>query len=331
MDFLDELEAMAQAASIMSDNHDIHDSTITLWQNLFGYPYSVAEKEIMEHRNNPLRFTVSDHHWSIVQHRMEAEGHDRESYEHLCGQMSRNKIKQPQETTTKEMRRLRASSYLIKLEGPLNNVQAVVQAAGLSSAVSAEVMTATDSSGQPNSFFKINGMDKLAIEGWLSASPHFHFTPTFIRDMLASKELSSTSPYPTLGLDSTLPQYRLGPDVTPYPAQNQYPVWYFSYGTLTDPSVISKLFGSEFQPQYHAAMIRGGVLKTWGKYNALVDDASRAGLVHGQAFLVHTRQQEECLRAYETNVYEVVRCTIEKESGESVNGLTFRFVADMME
>lgn len=133
MDFLDELEAMAQAASAPQNNDDILESTISQWQKLFNYSAAAAENKITAHRKDLARFTVSDNHWSIVRERKEAEGHDRESYEHLCGLISRDKVNQHPEITLKERRRLRASNFLIKLEGPLNSVQAIVQAAGLSS------------------------------------------------------------------------------------------------------------------------------------------------------------------------------------------------------
>ncbi|KAH7173036.1 hypothetical protein DER46DRAFT_679136 [Fusarium sp. MPI-SDFR-AT-0072] len=160
----------------------------------------MAERKITEHRNDPSRFTVSEDHWTVVLHRMEAEGHDHESYEHSCIRTSLDTINQRQEMNMKENPRLRASNFL---------------AAGKSSAASTQVLAATDLSGQPSSFFKINGIDKLTIEGWLRENPYPDLTPTFIRDLHAPKVLSSTSFYPTLGLDTTLPQYRLGSDEIP--------------------------------------------------------------------------------------------------------------------
>ncbi|CCT65218.1 uncharacterized protein FFB20_11344 [Fusarium fujikuroi] len=240
-------------------------------------------------------------------------------------------LTQSQEMPMKEKRRLRAANFLIKLEAPLNSVQAVVQAAGLWCPSSSEVLAAADLSGQSCSFFKINGMDKLAIEGWLKEYPHLDFQPTIIKNPYAQKDLSPTSLYPTLGLDITLPRFRPGPAATPRPLQNECPVWYFFYGTLTDPSFLSKLFGSNFQAEYHAATIRGGVLKTWGRYYALVDDPSHTIFVPGKALLVETREQEERLRAYETNSYEVVRCCIEMGLEKPMSGLTFRFVTDIMD
>ncbi|KAF5683783.1 hypothetical protein FCIRC_4292 [Fusarium circinatum] len=328
MDLLDELETMAQAASAFQDDNNIPESTIARWQKQFGYSAAMAKRKIIEHRNDPLHFAVSDDHWTLMRDRMEVEGHDRESYEHSYNRTSHDAVNQHKEMTMEEKRRLRDAVFLIKLEGPFSSVQAVIQAAGLWSPSSTEVLPATNLYGQPCSFFKINGMDKLAIEAWLKEHPHPGFTPTIIKDPYARKDLSSTSLYPTLGLDTTLPQFRPGPATSHRPSQNEYPVWYFFYGTLTDPSVLLKLLGPDFQARCSVANIRGGALKTWGRYNALVDDPRGTNLVFGKALLIESREQEERLRAYETSAYEVVRCSIEMGSDMPVYGLTFRFVTD---
>ncbi|EXK26924.1 hypothetical protein FOMG_16534 [Fusarium oxysporum f. sp. melonis 26406] len=66
MDLLDELEAMAQAALVSQDDDDIPESAIARWQKLFGYSTAMAETKITEHRNDPLRFTVSEDHWTAL-------------------------------------------------------------------------------------------------------------------------------------------------------------------------------------------------------------------------------------------------------------------------
>lgn len=72
------------------------------------------------------------------------------------------------------------------------------------------------------------------------------------------------------------------------------------------------------------------MLTTWtGKYKAIVDAPdSICSRVHGSAYQVLTREQEEVLQFYETDKYEVVRCVITKmgTKEEVVKGLTFRFV-----
>ncbi|KAG9194227.1 hypothetical protein G6011_04262 [Alternaria panax] len=97
------------------------------------------------------------------------------------------------------------------------------------------------------------------------------------------------------------------------PTRNQYPVWYFFYGTLANSSFLSELFGSSGDvPVLTPAVIHGGKLRTWdGKYNALVDGDSPASRVDGFAYKVVSQKQEDALRMYETAKYEVVRVDIE--------------------
>ncbi|WAO95829.1 Putative gamma-glutamylcyclotransferase [Fusarium falciforme] len=123
-----------------------------------------------------------------------------------------------------------------------------------------EIMMASDASGQSNSFCKVNGPEKPAIEIFLPESKiRSTFCPTFIRISIARKELSMNSIYPTLGVDSTMPQHRLqNHNDNAQPTQNEYPIWYFFYGTLAQVEVLSDLLGTD--PVYHDAKIRGGVL-----------------------------------------------------------------------
>lgn len=102
------------------------------------------------------------------------------------------------------------------------------------------------------------------------------------------------------------------------------------------------------EPVLIPATVAGGVVKKWrGKYNALLNcdgveqsyasgvDASGLKImttngmtcVDGWAYLVETEEHEEALRLYETENYEIVRCTISMEDrSDVVKGLTFKFV-----
>lgn len=155
------------------------------------------------------------------------------------------------------------------------------------------------------------------------------FKPTFVRlASPAAKNLSSNSPYPTLGIDSTLPQFRSEGRCEPFlPTQNQYPVWYFFYGTLADKEVLTRHLSLTEEPSLYPAAVTRAVLKTWGgKYRALVDGPESAR-VQGSAFQVMTKGQEDALRPYETDKYEVVRCLMEFD-GKVVEGCTFRCVGE---
>lgn len=188
-----------------------------------------------------------------------------------------------------------------------------------------------DGQDEEVTFCIVDGKAKVTIGAWLSAQ-YLDFKPTFIRITgEAEKDLSPYSMYPTLGKDSTLPQFRASHNGTSFlPLQDQYPVWYFFYGTLANLDVLSRHLALNSAPDLRQASVYGGVLQTWArKYHALVDGRPNSR-VDGSAYLVETREHEDALRAYETGNYEVVRCEI--VMGEvRVMGCTFRFVGSVDE
>lgn len=318
MDFLEELEVMANAASLMVVS-DTEDDATPRWQRLFGYSEHEAREKIAVFRADTNRQFIPDAHWDMVRAEKELEGYDREAYEY-SSQLMKHQTKGCRKINRAES----SSSYLVKLEGPLQTAQAVAHAANLTS--EPRVVEGTDSDGTLNSFCEIDGTMKSQIEIYLYNKPDFR--PTFIPYSRAAKKLSSISAHPTLSVDSTLPQNRLRVDEAPRPLQSEYPVWYFFYGTLADPEVLSRVLATSCEPVYRSAEVRGGRLDDWGAYKALVDD--ERGVVSGRAFCVKNEDQEDTLRVYETHNYEVVRCLIEMEgfAGMSVKGLTFRFVKE---
>ncbi|RSM12568.1 hypothetical protein CEP52_002358 [Fusarium oligoseptatum] len=319
MSLIDELEAMANAVSL-TETEEI-DSTICRWQSLFGYSAPEALDKISVFRASPRELIIYDSHWEMLRYQKEQENFDREAYEYWC--TTARKSYHSTTITKKDKQRLQATTFLLKLEGPLQSVDAVAKATNMVSIQ--ETMMASDSSGQSSSFCKVNGLEKIAIETFLSESNiHSAFRPTFIRISVARKELSTNSIHPTLGVDSTMPQYRLSNDTdNSQPAQDEYPVWYFFYGTLAESETLSDLLGID--PVYRDAKIPSGVLGSWGSYKALVNDPSGRNTVYGKAFLVTSEEDEEALRLYETEAYEMVRCRIEMDDGEVVDGLTFRW------
>ena len=243
------------------------------------------------------------------------------------------------------------SSYLIGLEGILGTLQSIQEAADL--ALPPRIVHATSEARNAASetrnidFCVIDGNAKQSVETWLSQQKST-FRPTFVRVPKAKKDLDPISIYPTLGLESTLPQHRyssepvismdtilpqhreLSSGTTCPVLQNEYPVWYFFYGTLADPASLTRALSlPEVEtPLLVPASISGGQIKMWkGKYKALVDGAS-GDHVHGSAYKVTSREQEDDLRLYETDNYEVVRCRV-RMAGQMVQGLTFRFVASL--
>jgi hypothetical protein len=218
------------------------------------------------------------------------------------------------------------STYILKLEGPLDTAAKVQEAADLE--VLPAITTGTGELGEA-SFVTIDTTTRNAITVWLSKQ-RTNFAPTFVRVSKSGKDLSEHSMYPTLGVDTTLPQYRADSvDAKFMPTQNQYPVWYFFYGNLAVPDILSRRLALSEKPVFTPATVAGAVIKKWrDKYNALLaSEGAETTCVDGWAYLVETEEHEEALRLYETENYEIVRCTISmKGRSDVVKGLTFKFV-----
>ncbi|BAE66366.1 hypothetical protein BDV35DRAFT_404315 [Aspergillus flavus] len=216
------------------------------------------------------------------------------------------------------------TTYLVKLEGPLNSPSIIQQIAGL---LERPLLKRGEGELGDASFCLIKGTTRLAI-----LSAFSNYAPTFIRVNMADKHLSNYSISPSLGsdIDTTLPHNR-APSTNQIflPTQNQYPVWYFFYGTLTDPETLARKICLPVLPVLQQATVKGGKMKMWGgKYKALIDGPS-SSVVNGWAYEVNSEEEEEQLRYYETDQYEVVRCEIHiVDSGDIVKGLTFRFIDD---
>ena len=214
------------------------------------------------------------------------------------------------------------AEYLIKLRALLETPDQVKEMAGLSTAPA--LLKGTGEDGEA-SFVRVSeaSVDKIKLH--LARSIPKRSWPTFIRLSQAPKALSPDSPCPTLGLDTTLPQNRPSHSqkILYHPLQDEYPVWYFFYGTLADTDRLTELMDLSAKPVLTPAKINGGTLKVWaGRYKALVDGSE---IVEGWAYQVQTKDHEDALRVYETENYEVVRCEIHIED-DRVWGCTFRFI-----
>ncbi|KAK7706760.1 hypothetical protein SLS57_009570 [Botryosphaeria dothidea] len=224
-------------------------------------------------------------------------------------------------------RNLNNTTYLVKLGGPLPTATSIQTTAGLPTAP--PVISGTNDADEPASFCRLPRAAVAELEAWLAdAGVPPTERPAFLRLSQAAKELSPGSAHPTLGVDATLPQHRAESARCVFaPRQDEWPVWYFFYGTLGEPGRLTSLLGlaEGEEAVLERAAVRDGRLRTWGgRYKALVDGEGR---VEGWAYRVRSAEQEDALRAYETEKYEVVRCKIEIESWEEdVWGCTFRFV-----
>lgn len=328
MDLFEELENMA--ANVPAEfgvESKPDEDEIARWQKIFGYTYSEALEQITNQRNDYSRCKVSDDLWDLVKSQMEAQGYSREAYEHELKIGDRASTSHDQRVTTSISTSQASATYLVLLKGVLKTPEKIQDVAKLSEPPQA---VQASSETEDSVFCRINGNIKQAIESWLSQQKST-FRPTFVRLSKAKKDLAATSIHPTLGMESTLPQYRPSCLQTSFsPPQEEFPVWYFFYGTLADSSFLTRLLSltEEEQPLLVPATISRGIVRTWQhKYNALVDGAS-TDYVHGSAYRVTTKEREEALLLYETERYEVVRCSIMMGS-EIVEGLTFRFAGTL--
>lgn len=288
-----------------------------MWQKLFHLSHSEAFTLLEGYRQDLSRLRISDELWSAIRAEKEAEGYSREAYEYS--------LTKPREVGSAGDYD-ETGLYLVQVAGPISTPGIIQQAASLSQ--TPLIIQGLGEDGQAQ-FCEIDGASKARLLAWI-AKNHQGFKPTIVRISKAKKDLCAQSQAPMLGKDCTLPQYRSEkPGFEPAPGPEQYPVWYFFYGTLADPIVLSRHLGLNQPPAYTPAHVNDGKVQMWaGKYKALVDAPGE--LVDGFAFLVQSRLEEDSLRFYETDKYEVVRCEIVTQSG-AILGLTFRFRGNLDE
>lgn len=328
MDLFDELENMATNVADECDADIEPDKEeIARWQELFAYTYAEAVEQITSQENDYSRSKVSDDLWALVESQKEAQGYSRKAYEHEIKMGGRIRASRDQRVTTSICASEASPTYLVLLKGVLSTPEKIQAAAKLP-----EPPQAIQASSQTGDsvFCRIDSNIKQAIESRLLQQKST-FIPTFVRLSKAKKDLAATSIHPTLGTDSTLPQHRPNCSQTSFsPLQDEYPVWYFFYGTLTDSAFLTGLLSlpEGEHPLLVPAKISRGMVKIWqDRYSALIDGASTS-YVPSSAYRVTTKEREEALLLYETEKYEVVRCSIMMESG-TVQGLTFRFAGTL--
>ncbi|KAL2423964.1 hypothetical protein ABEF95_010661 [Exophiala dermatitidis] len=327
MDLLAELEAMALNIADFSDDDTITDADVQRWQVLFGYKHAEAVRRLETYRTDYSRRRILDDLWATVCSRKEAEGYDREAYEYSLTLQSQpvscdaDMLPNPSEAAP--------GMFIIKLKDPFGTPEKIQIAAGLDNAP--ECVAGEGEVGVAE-FCRIDSQARSRLTAWI-AEHQPGDQPTIVRlASPAKKNLSSSTMAPFLGQNvvTTLPcrnstsscGNQLSP--MPLPTQNQSPVWYFFYGTLAEPEVLIRQLGLTVEPGLIPAHVEGGRLRTWdGKYKALVDGTGESK-VFGSAFLVESADHENALHFYETDKYEVVRCSI-ITADETIQGLTFRF------
>ena len=333
MDLLAAAQRMAENVVPGFDDDAVPAKEVRRWQKLFNYSKEEAESQIRAWRQNLDRSHISYTVWKEIRSQWESLGYSKEAYEYsiyIAGSQSFCHVEHDpsrQSPGTSSSR----TSWLVRLEGTILDLPLIQSILSLPRPPSAVKGFSEDAEAM---FCEIDGASRFAIEQHFTRHGS-SFDPTFISISKAAKDLSSTSIYPTLGKDATLPQHRLNTLNTstahaksPSPLQNTSPVCYFIYGTLAEPECLARVLElpvEEVAPKLVAASVSGGAMEMWGQYNAMVD-SSASDTVRGKAFRVETEEQEDSLRLYETKAYEVVRCSIRMEGGECMAGLTFRFV-----
>ena len=325
LEILERLERTA--TSLPCTDEAPSEAQIQRWQTLFGYSRAEAVQKIQKRNEDLNRLVLNDELWEDIRAEQERKGFDKEAYEHflesLAGARAGAESEQAQDLLDEQADDTSSSSatYLMKLEGSLSTPEQVQALTGSSQ----PPKVSHDLDDTSARFVHISSSERRAIASKISPLPVFiHLgTPP------ARKELDANSQHPILGVEATLPQHRCNTDdELVRPCQEEYPVWYFFYGTLTDPEILgAKLGVEEDLVELVPAQVAGGVLGKWGdRYFALLD-GEPSQKVAGFGFLVRSLEDEEMLRAYETDAYEVVRCRMEMEDGLVVPACTFRFVS----
>ncbi|KAF2085645.1 hypothetical protein K490DRAFT_46268, partial [Saccharata proteae CBS 121410] len=138
---------------------------------------------------------------------------------------------------------------LAKLSRPPTSPSQLQDAVGL--ALNPTTISSLNDDDTPTISRRILQDAKDRPENWLHQAeiPQNNW-PAFIRLRQVAKKGSSTSAYPTLGLDTTVSQHRLsGADATFYPLQDEYvQVWYFFDGTLATAERLTELMDLEDAP-----------------------------------------------------------------------------------
>lgn len=215
---------------------------------------------------------------------------------------------------------------LLRLTTPLEIPWAVAEAAGMECLPPLRHGIG-DEAGDVE-FCILDALEQQKVAAWSKCyAPGFEPTFVMLTGGKAAKELDDMTARPTLGVDTTLPQFCASVAGLVRPSQIEYRVWYFFYGTLADPGKLAEVLetpGAKYE--LSQASVKREKLRTWGggKYLAMID-AAESDEVTGWAFLVHDEAQEDKLRMYETHRYDVVRCEIAIEALGSVRGHAFRF------
>ena len=95
--------------------------------------------------------------------------------------------------------------------------------------------------------------------------------------------------------------------------------YYFFYGTLMDPTTLSKVLNNISREQGYPAKVIGYSYMLWGPYPALLNGPP-GKTVYGMAYEIQSREEADKLQAYETDNYRAQSCLIDLDDGRRVQG-----------
>ncbi|PYI02744.1 hypothetical protein BO78DRAFT_400353 [Aspergillus sclerotiicarbonarius CBS 121057] len=119
------------------------------------------------------------------------------------------------------------------------------------------------------------------------------------------------------------------------PSEPTLPVYYFFYGTLTNPTQLQRILDLPSTPTLRKASVHGYTIAKWGDYPALIP-GEQDDVVAGSAYRVQSAEGARKLADYETKAYEVVDCWIYFTDGngegggeeEGIGGKVFVYAGD---
>lgn len=125
----------------------------------------------------------------------------------------------------------------------------------------------------------------------------------------SSNQAVETPPIYLDSLASTSADHITRPLERPPTNKPYKPIYYFFYGTLTQPKVLAHILDLQHPPVLRPAEVIDYALTNWGQYNALVDDKP-GQQVTGYAYMLQSVDDELKLARYETKAYEAAPCRI---------------------
>ncbi|KAJ8118110.1 hypothetical protein OPT61_g848 [Boeremia exigua] len=225
--------------------------------------------------------------------------------------------------TKKPQRRLKLEpSYLLRLEDPLPTSRDVANNLNLPRVSKTEIGYSDNSVAK---FCHLDENGARALHKWTELNfPQKRWTK--VRLAIAHKGETLQ----LMGCDPTLPQNRPS-SVESFGGSydisgKKYPTEYFFYGTLASSTKLSQLLEIPIAevPVLRLAVLQDGHVRVWSnRYLALVESPGEK--VNGYAFYVGSKEEEDALRRYEGDNYEVVAARL-VVGGTEVYGRTFRFV-----